>query len=330
MNNSKLISIFSIIVLLFLSFGCLKKNKGLGVKPENRKYFGVYKRRVSIKEIKSIRKQYKGNLQIVAWPIDWAKKFPVKTCVNIIQQKAIPFILWNPVIKDYPEAAGFEAILRDDWLEYLEEWAEDVKEYQYPVFICFAPDFNNNERDWFIKDKQGSEKMKAVYKKIVMIFKEKEVENAIWVFSPSFESSPGLDWQIVEKAYPGDKYIDWLGFSALVNNNLDDKGDNKLSSLICNSIENIQKISSKKPIVVSCLGVAEKDSLNKEESLFLLPNILKNSKKALKALIWHDVSVNAVEYGLNSSKKVELAAKEVISSDLFSADVEKLNTVHLR
>jgi hypothetical protein len=54
----------------------------------------------------------------------------------------------------------------------------------------------------------------AAYKRIVDIFRQENVPNVEWCWSPNFESCP---WVRFSDYYPGDDYVDWVGTSLYAN-----------------------------------------------------------------------------------------------------------------
>ena len=44
------------------------------------------------------------------------------------------------------------------------------------------------------------------------LFEANSVDNVVWVWCPNNGSAPNETWNIPEAYYPGNDYVDWIGF----------------------------------------------------------------------------------------------------------------------
>jgi beta-mannanase len=52
----------------------------------------------------------------------------------------------------------------------------------------------------------------AAYRHVHDVFSGAGATNVLWVFSPNVDSVPGDAWNQWSNYYPGDGYVDWMGF----------------------------------------------------------------------------------------------------------------------
>ena len=52
----------------------------------------------------------------------------------------------------------------------------------------------------------------AAYRRIHDLFVSAGATNVVWVFCPNVDSVPGDAWNQWSNYYPGDAYVDWMGF----------------------------------------------------------------------------------------------------------------------
>lgn len=98
--------------------------------------------------------------------------------------------------------------------EAIREFARQAQAMDMPIFIRFAGEMNDPGSFWY--DPSGTkyvEKFRLVHD----IF-EQEAPNVAMVWAPNFMPYDG-----VEKYYPGDKYVDWVGLSLYMDPVRDNK-----------------------------------------------------------------------------------------------------------
>lgn len=150
------------------------------------------------------------------------------------------------------------------------EAARTIKSLNYPVLIDFAVEPNG---DWFPWSgvfngagetrnygdpnyPDGPEVYRDAYRHVIDIFRENGVNNVTWFFHFNVESVPNEKWNLPKYYYPGDNYIDWIGFSAygpLIPS--DDWIE--LGSLIHKNIQRIKEVAQNKPVALLEFGVTD-------------------------------------------------------------------------
>ena len=96
----------------------------------------------------------------------------------------------------------------------IREFARKAKEMDMPIFIRFAGEMNEAGSFWY--DPSG-QKYVEKFRLVHDIF-EQEAPNVAMVWAPNF-----LPYDGVEKYYPGDNYVDWIGLSLYMDPVRDNK-----------------------------------------------------------------------------------------------------------
>ncbi|RKN79130.1 glycoside hydrolase family 26 protein [Paenibacillus ginsengarvi] len=91
--------------------------------------------------------------------------------------------------------------VKDD--EYVRSFARQAREYGIPIFLRYASEMNGAWVPWYDEPAKYIEKFRLM----ATIMKE-EAPNVATVWSPNFWPQDNID-----AYYPGDEYVDWVGFS---------------------------------------------------------------------------------------------------------------------
>jgi beta-mannanase len=152
----------------------------------------------------------------------------------------------------------------------LKQWARDLESSGIPVLIDFAAEPNG---DWFpwsgiyngagkmegygdpgIPD--GPELYRDAYRHIITLFKSENVSRVTWVFHVNAAGAPDEQWNDLKYYYPGDEYIDWLGFCAYGPQRWGESYQ-RLIDIMNPVYEKLCKLSQTKPIAVLEFGAAD-------------------------------------------------------------------------
>lgn len=127
-----------------------------------------------------------------------------------------PVIAWDPFDPEGPTidqpAFKLSNIIRGDFDDYIDGWAEGLAAYGQPVFLNFAHEMNGNWYPWGIgvNGNQRGEFVDA-WRHVHDRFTAVDAANVIWVWTPNemYADVPAT----VEEVYPGDEYVDWFGMN---------------------------------------------------------------------------------------------------------------------
>ena len=138
-------------------------------------------------------------------------KFPLKDVDTITKFWEIPFLRLIPTLDLNVNKYEYSLIniARGKYDSQIIKLAQDIKAYWEPILIDFAPEANGNWFPW----SQRPNLFKQAYRHIIDIFRQQQVENVTWFYHFNLPSYPNESWNNPLAYYPGDEYIDRVGFS---------------------------------------------------------------------------------------------------------------------
>ncbi|MEJ7738476.1 MAG: glycosyltransferase [Chitinophagaceae bacterium] len=226
--------LIAVVLIAFFIFAGRKDqiNEPIGESefPEHRHaggfYTGVYLPTVqeenSLQPVDCFQQQAGSPLQVVSiyssWGLGSLEQFPGELLHKISDRGAIPMITWEPWVSSFPERPdnpglrkerkGLKAIADGTFDFYIKAYALKIRAYNKPVFIRFAHEADNPAYPWSGTGGNSPEDYKAAWRKVVSVFVSLGVGNVTWVWTPW---NPGS----MEKFYPGEQYVDWVGLTCL-------------------------------------------------------------------------------------------------------------------
>jgi hypothetical protein len=92
--------------------------------------------------------------------------------------------------------------------------ARKLKGMRRPILLRWGWEMNG---DWFAwsgaRNGRNADDYVKVWRRLHRVFADQDVTNVSWVWSPNWNSSPRESWNRVQRYYPGDDYVDWVGIS---------------------------------------------------------------------------------------------------------------------
>lgn len=186
-------------------------------------YMPVSDRQNSIDAINNVSKTLATHFDIVSIYQQWGpqsiNQFPAGLLYKIRKAGSIPMITWEPYSHSFPEFKNdkglsadwrvFEAILKGRFDNYLTAYAAKIKDYGEPVMIRFAHEMDNPSYPWsFYGGGNTPEEFIHAHQYVVKFFNKMGATNVTWVWNPWEEDN-------LEKYYPGDDFVDWIGVTNL-------------------------------------------------------------------------------------------------------------------
>lgn len=158
------------------------------------------------------------------WPAKGAGKdasaaAPLSASLEAIRAAgAVPCVTWEPMVigaGGAEEAIPAERILAGDYDGYIAACARAVGSFGSPVLLRLAHEMNLERYHWGT-DKAGygaksPELYKAMFRRVVEVFRAQGAANALFVFCPNVDSIPAAGWNTASAYYPGDAFVDVLG-----------------------------------------------------------------------------------------------------------------------
>ena len=92
--------------------------------------------------------------------------------------------------------------------------ARKLKGMDRPVLLRWGWEMNG---DWFAwsgaRNGENPADYVRVWKHLRGIFADQGAGNVSWIWSPNWNSAPAAGWNRVQRYYPGDEHVDWVGIS---------------------------------------------------------------------------------------------------------------------
>lgn len=158
-------------------------------------------------------------------------RYPKERIHTIADTGTIPYVRLMPRSDEIqghsPRKYTLQKIIDGAFDKELRQWARDAKADAVPILADFALEMNG---DWFpwsgifngggSTDQYGDpgypdgpERHRDAYRHIIDLFRAEGVRHVTWMFHYNYASSPYVAWNKPRYYYPGDDYIDWVGFS---------------------------------------------------------------------------------------------------------------------
>ena len=295
------------------------------IAPSEGIYYGYYKPDLNAHpEDVDIRLVPEESPTLAMYYQDWESRadFDTSFMNKIARQGAIPIVTWEPFVAHQPDAAlntplaPQERITSEEYDTHIRRWAEGAKSYGKPFFLRFAHEMNGNWYPWGDHDGNSSQSYINMWRHVHDIFSEVGAENVIWVWSPNNTNQFG-NTDTVLSYYPGDEYVDWVGYSAF------NWGSSNQSGFIWRDFESISleiytKLSSlNKPIMVAEMSSVP-DTQNGKRLWFDQALRRITTFKHIKALVMFDQDFGDVQFSMNSGMdKQKMVRGNILGNEYF-------------
>src|SRR3989339_628502 len=263
---------------------------------------------------------------MVMWYQDWAQPFPKAEIMNVINYGAAPHIVWEPWLWSDKEKIHLKDIISGQWDGYIRSWAKGVKEVGSPVFLRVAHEFNIDGYPWGLvnNDRDAQLYIKA-FRHVVDIFRSEGASNAKFVWAPMNYSFPNEGWNNWEAAYPGNDYVDWIGFDGYNWGTTQSWSDWQVFTILFREqVRRASQLWPRKPIMVAEFASAEKGG-DKAAWIREIPDYLKTSMRDIDCLIWFDLK-KETDWRVNSSAKALAAFKDIMKDPIFQSSGQALGS----
>jgi Glycosyl hydrolase family 26 len=142
----------------------------------------------------------------------WAEAFPSDLEARDVTLGRIPMVTWK--------APRLDAVLNGSQDALIAARARAVRQFGSPLFIRWAWEMNGGWTEWSGSKNEtpgrhdGAQKYVRAWRHVHDLFAREGATNVSWVWAPNGESVPARSWNAAAAYYPGDAYVDWIGFSA--------------------------------------------------------------------------------------------------------------------
>lgn len=265
--------------------------------------------------------------------------FPVATFNAIVAGGAIPHMTWEPWASGNPAGPNFNntKIINGDWDTFYRKYAKSIKAWGKPLFIRWGHEMNGNWYPWGGANNGGAkldgygdptkadgvERYIDAYRHVVDLFRAEGVTNVTWIWCPNIGDVPNETWNKPENYYPGDSYVDWIGFdgynwgTSVVNGGW--------ASYYITFNPHYQKFKGYgKPLMIGEFSSTElggdKAKWIKEAFLYL-----KNAHTQIKCITWFNIN-KETDWRINSSATSLAAWKLAVEDDYFISSADSVAT----
>jgi cellulose synthase (UDP-forming) len=152
------------------------------------------------------------NIISINLPFDTANaQLPIDHLKMYNAQGIVAMILWDPGNNSFSEDFLLK-VANGDFDGYINDFAIQIRNLNFPVFLSFAPGGDDLYKNWGIRhdysDKQNGEKYIKAYNYVFNIFRTAKATNVKWVWKPQ-------TYYTIDEFYPGSTSVDYIGISVL-------------------------------------------------------------------------------------------------------------------
>jgi Glycosyl hydrolase family 26 len=206
---------------------------------------------------------------------------------------------------------------------YYEDWAEDVAQYQYPLFFRWAWEMNGTWFKWGRDAANAPSEFTEAWRRLHGIAKAKGANNITWVWCPNVQYLGSTPYS---QLYPGDAYVDWTCLDGYNEGGLTFRNVFEASySALTNNI------APSKPVMIGETATYSEGSggshLTQENWIREAVSALKTQFPKIKAFVWFNW--NTIENGKERPWPIETtlngqqAFANEIASPYFAANEYK-------
>ncbi len=188
-------------------------------------YYGMYEKDLptnsSNKRLNEIKSQYGKTPGVWMRFMRVGNDLDVTGCNALLAQGITPMITLEPYNdtitgKYYGQ---YDNVIAGNYDDYWRKFADQVKQVKGTIFLRYAHEMNGNWYDWDgyhnKKNSYAPKKYVLAWQHIYNIIKtQKQVTNILWNWCTNGGSVPNETWNQHVNYYPGDAYVDWIGFDS--------------------------------------------------------------------------------------------------------------------
>ncbi len=198
----------------------------------------------------------------------------------------IPLVTWEPWVGS--AGVSIVDIANGAHDSMIRSRAQSLAGAGQKVFMRWGHEMNGNWYPWdgFHNGANASAGAKyiAAYRHIHDVFITAGASNVVWVFCPNVDSVPGDAWNQWSNYYPGDAYVDWMGFDGYNWGTVQSGSTWRTFAAMTGAI--YAGLAAKaKPIMIAETASTEQGGDKAAWITGILP-ALKDSYPSVKALVW--------------------------------------------
>ena len=225
------------------------------------------------------------NHNFVGWSQDWTTLL-----TTLAAGGRIPLVTWEAW--DGSVGAPLTNIIGGSYDSMITARAQAVKAFGKRFFLRWGHEMNGNWYPWDGANNganlAATTTFISAYRHIHDLFVAAGATNALWVFCPNVDSVPGDTWNQWQNYYPGDAYVDWMGFDGYNWGTVQATSTWRTFPSIAGSIYASLAVKGK-PIMIAETASAEQGGDKTAWIAGVLP-AMKTMFPAVKALVWFQMN----------------------------------------
>lgn len=243
----------------------------------------------------------------------WDKEFRDDAVVRSWQRGMLPMLTWESrpsgAANDQRTEAEYALprILEGAHDEYLHAYARAITELGLPLAIRFDHEMNGDWYPWSEIDKEGDPingnrpgDFAAVWRHVHDIFEaEGANEHVIWVWSPNRVDNlpdPLKTREHLERLYPGDEYVDWIGMSGYHRPPYRPDQVPTFDYIFDRTLDQLRALTDK-PILLSEVGASEVGGQKAEWITSVFDGLTRPENDDVVGLAWFNLTVTSTVRG---------------------------------
>lgn len=306
----KCIYIFAFVVAITCFCGVSSARGPIKLLPSDGVYhcanpgFGLDDDYVTIESVRSFEKAAGKPLVWAFVAQHWGKgmEFPSEQCRVLNDLGVVPIVGMMPwssprglLDRPGPEKIySLDRIKRGDFDDDIRRWAREVRSLGFPIMIEFGPECNGSWFPWSAAwngraasdgTPIGAYAFRDAYRHIIDVFDEEGAIDVTWAFHIAARPAPDEAWNTASSYYPGDEWIDWVGFSAY--GRLRGVGSAKPFAQVVRHVYSGLAGMTQRPIAIFELGTIDTPQSGKPEWIrSALSAIESGAFPRIKAVAW--------------------------------------------
>lgn len=138
---------------------------------------------------------------------DWGGNIPQKEMKLAARHGSVPVLKWLPARKDSSlspaEGFLFQDILSGKYDSQIRKTAREIRKFNHPVIINFAPGADNPDFPWFRPSEDYAVTYRKAWSHVVSSFADEGVHNITWAWTPHDPAN-------CEEFFPGEHFVQWI------------------------------------------------------------------------------------------------------------------------
>ncbi|MEU4243551.1 glycosyl hydrolase [Actinoplanes sp. NPDC026619] len=266
------------------------------------RYLGVFREEDPVLIAADVKDLYGVTPASVMWFDSWGsgQAFPVDAARALWRQGIMPHYTWEPwdtaLGATDPAQIHLSDIIDGSWDGYIKARAREFAAVKLPILVRWGHEFNGNWYPWGIANNNADPSLYVrAYRHVHDLVEAAGARNVQWVWAFNNGSSPDEAYNDPAAAYPGDRYVDWVGIDGYnwgFGPSWDPAGDHWASfdQTFATAYAKARAVAPRRPVMIGEFASTE-DGGDKAQWIADANTTLRGGAyPALKLLTWFDLT----------------------------------------